>query len=136
MMLARMLLITGSLVLAAGVLCGVPFYLDIVFERPPEKVRAWRVAHATLISDGLFMLVVAILLPDLILGAPSRLVLAWSLVLSGWGFAFALAGGAWAGRRGLVPTPIGVETVFFLGHAVGAAGALVGILLLVAGLFR
>ena len=49
---------------------------------------------------------------------------------------FALAGGAWARRRGLVPWPIGGETVFFAGHAVGAAGSVLDVALLIAGLVR
>ena len=133
---ARFLLANGSLVLAAGVLCGVPFYLAIVLNWQADRVRAWRVAHATLIADGLLMLVAGILLPGLALAAPLRAALAWCLVVSGWGFVLALAGGAWAGRRGLTPWPCGVETVFFVGHAVGALGSLGGVALLAAGLLR
>jgi hypothetical protein len=134
--LARLLLANGSLVLGGGVLCGVPFYLAIVLEWPPDRIRAWRVAHATLIADGLMLLVAGILLPDLALTATPRAVLAWSLVVSGWGFVFALAGGAGAGRRGLTPWPYGVETLFFVGHGVGALGSVVGVALLIFGLLR
>ncbi len=128
----RLLLANGSLVLAVGVLCGGPFYLSIVLEWPHERMRGWRVAHATLIADGLLILVTGILLPGLVLADPWRAALAWSLVVSGWAFVFALAGGAWAGRRGLVPWPMGANTLFFIGHAVGAAGSVVGVALLAA----
>lgn len=131
---ARLLLASGALVLAVGVLCGVPFYLAIVRARPSRRVRAWRVAHATLIADGLLLLVAGVLLPTLALDAAGRAALAWSLAASGGAFVVALAGGAWAGRRGLTPRPWGVETLFFLAHGAGAAGSLVGVALLVAGL--
>lgn len=133
---ARFLLANGALVLAAGVLCGIPFYLSIVLDWPHDRARGWRVAHATLIADGLLILTAGILLPGLELGDPWRAVLAWSLVVSGWAFVFALAGGAWAERRGLVPWPVGANTVFFLGHTVGAAGSVVGVALLAAALLR
>ncbi len=131
---ARLLLVNGSLVLAAGVVCGAPYYLSIVFEWSAEKLRAWRVAHATLIADGLLLLVAGALLPSLALPARLASVLGWSFAVSAWSFVFALAGGAWAGVRGLSPAPLGLATLFFVGHAVGAAGSFVGVALLVAGL--
>ena len=91
----RFLLQNGALVLGAGVLCGVPFYLAIVLGWRPERIRAWRVAHATLLADGLLLLVVGALAPALDAGSQWREALAWSLVISGWGFVFALGGGAY-----------------------------------------
>ena len=132
----RFLLQNGALVLAAGVLCGVPFYLAIVFGWRPERIRAWRVAHATLLADGLLLLVVGALGPALDAGSQWREALAWSLVISGWGFVFALGGGAAAGRRGLVPWPLGWDSVFFVGHAVGAVGSLIGTVRLAVALIR
>jgi hypothetical protein len=127
---ARFLLQNGALVLGAGVLCGVPFFLAIVLGWGPERTRAWRVAHATLLADGLLLLVAGILLSTLPVATGLREALSWSLVLSAWAFVFALGGGAAAGRRGLVPWPPGWNTVFFLGHAVGAAGSAIGVALL------
>ncbi len=133
---ARLLLQHGALVLGAGVLCGVPFFLAIVLGWGPERTRAWRVAHATLLADGLLLLVAGILLPTLPVGRGLSEALAWSLVLSAWAFVFALGVGAAAGRRGLVPWPPGWNTLFFLGHAVGAAGSAMGVALLAVALLR
>ena len=133
---ARFLLQNGALVLGAGVLCGVPFYLAIVLGWRPERIRAWRVAHATLLADGLLLLVAGVLAPALDVGTAWREALAWSLVISGWGFVFALGGGAAAGRRGLVPWPLGWNWLFFVGHAVGASGSAIGMLLLAVALLR
>jgi len=133
---ARLLLQNGALVLGAGVLCGVPFYLAIVLGWRPERIRGWRVAHATLLADGLLLLVAGILLPALDAGSFWREALAWSLVLSAWGFVFALGGGAAAGRRGLVPWPLGWDSLFFVGHSVGAVGSAIGTALLAVALLR
>ena len=133
---ARFLLQNGALVLGAGVLCGVPFYLAIVLGWRPERIRGWRVAHATLLADGLLLLVAGILLPALDAGSFWRDALAWSLVISAWGFVFALGGGAAAGRRGLVPWPLGWDSLFFVGHAVGAVGSAIGTALLAVALLR
>lgn len=134
--LARLLLRNGALVLGAGVLCGIPFYLAIVLGWHPERIRAWRVAHATLLADGLLLLVVGILLPALQAGTAWRAALAWSLLVSAWGFVLALAGGAAAGRRGLVPRPPGWNWLFFAGHAIGASGSAIGVSLLAIALLR
>jgi hypothetical protein len=134
--LARLLLQNGALLLGAGVLCGIPFYLAIVLGWGQERIRAWRVAHATLLADGLLLLVVGILLPDLQAGTAWRAAIAWSLVGSAWGFVLALGGGAAAGRRGLVPWPPGWNWVFFAGHAIGALGSAIGVSLLAIALLR
>jgi hypothetical protein len=133
---ARLLLQNGALVLGAGVLCGIPFYLAIVLGWGPERTRAWRVAHATLLADGLLLLVAGILLPTLEAGSGWREALGGSLVVSAWAFVLALAGGAAAGRRGLVPWPPGWNWVFFAGHAVGAMGSAIGVFLLIVALLR
>lgn len=128
------LLLHGTMVLCAGVVSGVPFWLAILGHRQPGAIRAWRVAHTTLISAGLMLLVVGILVPHV---APSPSLarwLRWSLVASGYGFAFALIVGAAVGERGLDPFPPGANSVLFLGHAVGAIGSMAGLAIFVAAL--
>jgi hypothetical protein len=45
-----------------------------------------------------------------------------------------MAVGAWFGQRGLTPRPVGANTVFFLGHVIGAVGSVVGISIVLYGL--
>ncbi len=130
---ARLLSLHGTLVLLAGLLCGFPFYVSIVRSAPPDRARAWRVAHATLVAGGVLLLVAAILVPRLALEPSLLRTLATSFVASGYGFVLALAGGACVGRRGLLPRPFGLETLLFAGHVAGALGALAGTALLLCG---
>lgn len=133
---ASFLFLHGSVVLLAGLLSGTPFWLAIIRGRPSEAIRAWRVAHSTLIADGLVMLVVGLLVPHLALPEFSIRGLAWAFVSSGYGFVFALAVGAWTGHRGLTPKPYGMNTLFFLGHVVGAVGSFAGMGMVFWGLFK
>lgn len=132
----RLLLVHGTIVLSCGVLAGLPFWLAIIRERGAERIRGWRVAHATLIVNGLLLLMVALMGPQLALGATSLALAAWALVVSAYCFVFALGVGAWVGKRGLNPIPLGVNTLFFVGHAVGATGAIVGVGVVICGVLR
>jgi hypothetical protein len=108
----------------------------IIRKKGEPKVRAWRVAHSTLIIDGLMMIIVGLVVPVLSLGKPVSWLVVWPLVISGYGFVMALTVGAWKGYRGLTLKPYGMNTVLYAGHIVGASGSLVGIAALIFGLFR
>lgn len=130
----RTLVVHGTIVLLLGIVSGIPFWLAIILTRGDDSIRAWRVAHTTLLGTGLTMILVSVVLPYVQVEPPLGQWLVVSLVSAGYGFVFALIGGAAVGERGLNPVPVGVNTVFFLGHAVGAIGSFVGIVLLLVGL--
>jgi hypothetical protein len=131
---ARFLMLQGAIVVFLGVLAGFPFWLAIIRDRGPDAIRAWRVAHTTLIADGLLLLIVSLMRPHLALSGSVAWLLGWALVASAYGFVFALAVGAWVGERGLAPVPLGRNSLFFAGHAIGAGGAVVGAGLVLVGL--
>jgi hypothetical protein len=124
---ARLLLVHGGIVLFLGVLTGFPFWLAIIRGWSEERVRAWRVAHAVLIATALTMLVVGALLPQTAAGPQLLTFVSWCLLASGYGFAFAFILGALTLRRGLTPWPLGLGTILFVGHMVGAAGSVLGL---------
>ena len=132
----KCLFLNGSVVLLAGLLSGVPMGLAIIREKGEQKVRVWRVAHSTLIMDGLMMIIVGLVVPSLPLGELASGVLVWGLVISAYGFVLALTIGAWKGYRGLTPEPYGINTILYGGHIIGALGSLVGVVVLIYGLFR
>lgn len=132
----RLLLVHGVIVMCLGLLAGFPFWLAIIRDRGASRVQAWRVAHTTVLVDGLLLMVVALIGPHLRIGPALMAVVTWALVASAYGFVFALIGGAWVGERGLNPIPRGVNSLFFVGHAVGATGATVGMGLVLYGLLR
>ncbi len=133
--LARLLLIHGSIVLLFGLLSGIPFWIAIIRGRNEATIRPWRVAHSTLIACGLVMLVVSFIGPHMVLGERLRSVMIWAFVVSGYGFAFALVVGAGTGYRALIPKPFStINALLFMGHLIGAAGAVLGMFIVLYGL--
>lgn len=130
----RFLLVHGSIVLLAGLLAGIPFWLAIIGEAQSGVVRAWRVAHTTLIACGLTILVAGIVSPHLALSGGLHTFLCWAFVISGYSFVFALVVGAATGQRALTPLPLGVNTLLFAGHFIGATGAILGVCVFLYGL--
>ncbi|NLH71784.1 MAG: M28 family peptidase [Verrucomicrobia bacterium] len=130
------LLFNSAIVMLAGLLVGLPLWRAIARNESGPACRAWRVAHATLIAQGLWMLAVAVAIPRLALSNSAIWIVVWSLVAAGYGFAFAMTVGAWSGRRGLSPKPWGVNTLLFAGHAVGVIGSIVAAGLILCGALR
>ena len=132
---SRALVRHGLIVLLVGVLAGFPFWLAILGQGGAGGAAGpWRVAHATLIATGLVLMNVGFVSPWLALSPPLRALATGSLVASGYGFAFAMIVGAAVGIRGLTPWPLGIPTILFLGHLIGALGSVVGLGLTVWGI--
>ena len=132
----KYLLLNGSIVLLMGLLSGAPMILAIIQRKGEGTVRAWRVAHSTLIMDGLMVIVVGLVVPGLRIDEQTLRVLVWALIPSGYGFVLALVIGAWKGFRGLTPKPYGINTVLFGGHIIGALGSLIGVAILTWGFLK
>ncbi len=131
--LAKYMVFNGSIVLLVGLLSGAPMGSAINRKKGEETIRAWRVAHSGLIMGGVMILAVALVIPHLALSESLISILAWTFVVSGYGFVVALPLGAWKGHRGLQPKPRGINTIVYAGNMVGAGGALIGTLLLIYG---
>ena len=125
------LLLNGSIVILAGLLTGFPLRSAIL--RKGENPNAWRVAHSVLIMDGLFMLIVGMILSHFPMVGDSVWVLVWSLIAAGYGFVAAFTLGAWKGLRGLTAKPYGLNTLLFVAHSVGAGGSLLGVSIMIYG---
>ena len=133
---SKYLLYHGAIILMSGILTGLVFWLVIITGKPAESVRAWRVTHSVLIADGLLMLISALCIPHLTLDSFFIWKMVIAFIISGYGFAFAFIIGAWKGIRGLKPWPFGLNTILFVGHFSGASGSLIGVALLIYGLFH
>lgn len=125
-MSAQLIVVHGTIVLLLGLISGIPYWYVIIKRKADESIRAWRVAHTTLTICGLIMLVIGLLSALLIDVELIRLVL-WSLVVSGYSFAFALIVGAAAKRPALLPGGGVLNLLLFLGHLTGAVGAILGV---------
>src|SRR5258706_12549908 len=129
----KLLIVHGGLIRLACLLSGVPFGRAIVQGKSEAVVRAWRIAHSGLTMGGVLLLIVALVMPQLQLGASARAILVWAFVASGYGFAIALPLGAHYGHRGLTSAPPFLNRLVYCGNMIGVVGALAGTLILLWG---
>jgi hypothetical protein len=129
----KLLLLTGSTVLLAGLLSGAPMGRAIVRKLGEDAVRGWRVAHTGLTMGGIMIIAAALALPMLVLSPMLIAIAAWGFVISSVGFTVGLPLGAWKGQRGLRSKPQGINTIVYLGNMIGAWGSLVGTILMIYG---
>src|SRR5207248_1591905 len=65
MWFTKQLVLHGGIVLLIGLLCGAPLGSAVVRGKGEEAVRAWRVAHTSLVTGGILLLAVAAIAADL-----------------------------------------------------------------------
>lgn len=127
---ARYLVFHSALVLLVGLLAGMPYGRAQNRHAPDQVIRAWRLAHATLALGPALGLAIAAVLSSLSVGAPIKSWLAWSWVVSNYGFCFSLPLAALVGQGGrTMDRPLSNQLVF-VGNMVGIGGSSVGAVLL------
>jgi len=132
----KYLIFHGAIIILIGLFSGLIYWQTINRNKEPEVIRRWRIAHVFLVMEGMFIVIVGLTIPYLTLGGFAARVLVWTIASSGYGFVWAFIGGAWKGNRGLTPKPYGLNTILFLGHFIGAGGSLIGIAMLLYGVFK
>jgi hypothetical protein len=128
---ARYLIFNATLVLLVGLLCGIPYGRAILRNKSEALVRAWRLAHGSLIVGAALMLGVAAVFPQLSAETiQSQWVISLSFIVSGYGFCVSLTLAPVVGHRGLsIAGPASAKLVY-LGNIVGAGFSLLGTLAL------
>jgi len=124
--MANALVFHGAVILFIGLLCGAPLGSAAVRGKSEEKVRAWRVAHSSLIMGGILLLAIGGVSAHLRLSAFASSVLVWALVASSYAFAVVLPLAARYGHRGLSFAPPLLNRAIYCGNMAGAGGLLVG----------
>ena len=132
---ASQLALHGSVILLVGLLCGAPLGSAVARGRSEDTIRAWRVAHSSLVMGGILLLAVAGIFEKLTLAAWASGLLAWALVTSSYVFAVVLPFGARYGHRGLKYQAPLANRLMYLGNTLGALGLLVGTVVLVVGAY-
>jgi hypothetical protein len=132
----KYLIFHGAIIILIGLFSGLVYWQTIIRNKRPEVTRGWRIAHVFLVIEGIFLVIVGLIIPHLVLSGLAVRVLVWTIASSGYGFAWAFVGGAWKGYRGLTPKPYGLNTILFLGHFIGAVGSFVGIAMVIYGSFK
>src|ERR1700722_17316128 len=95
---ARHLLLHAVVVYIVGLLAGFPYGIAIVHSDSEERIRAWRLAHSSLIVGATMMVATAAVLSHLNAGPFARWFIAGSFVVSGYSFSVALPIAAWTGK--------------------------------------
>ena len=131
----KQLILHGGMILLAGLLCGAPLGSAVVRGKPEETIRAWRVAHSSLVMGGILLLAVAGIVAQLQLSAWALGLMVWAFVASSYGFAVVLPLGAHYGHRGLTSDPPLLNRVIYFGNTIGAMGLLVGTIVLLWGAY-
>ena len=131
----KLLILHGGIILLIGLLCGAPLGSAVVRRKSEETVRAWRVAHSSLVMGGVLLLAVAGVISHLKLGAFGLALLVWAFVVSSYGFALVLPLAAHYGHRGLISEPPLLNRVLYFGNVLGAAGLLLGTIVLLWGAY-
>ena len=123
----------GALIVFLGLVFGIPFGSAIVNGWGEEAVRAWKLAHLEGLMNGMLVLVLGLALPRLGLGGRKPALLAWSMIVAGYGNTVGGAVGAIAGVRGLEPEGPAMNAFVFACFMVGMWGALVAVALAIWG---
>jgi hypothetical protein len=131
----KQLVFHGAVILFIGFLCGAPLGSAIVRKKPEETVRAWRVAHTSLVAGGMLLLIVAGIVDRLRMDAWSMIAMVCAFVAGGYAFVISLPLAAWSARRGLTPTAPMANRVVYVGNVFGALALLAGGALLVSGAY-
>jgi len=126
------MILHGAAVILLGLAAGIPYALVVTGSLAGEE-RAWRMAHAEGIQNGLLMLAVAGIGGRLVLDDRRSAVLAWSLIASGYGNVIAAAIGAATGNRGLEAAAPTANIVVFALFVVAMGGVLTALALVISG---
>lgn len=121
---AVLLTSSGFLVLLIGLLCGAPMGRAINQGQAEDIIRAWRVAHSSLVGGGVMLLAISANLSRVELPATAMLLVSGALCVSVWAFTFALIFGAWNGHRG---TDRGAGTGSALTYAANMTGVILSV---------
>jgi Na+/H+-dicarboxylate symporter len=132
----RVILLNGLIILLVGALCGVPYGQSITKGWGEEAVRAWRLAHFSLVFGGVWLLAVAAVSNLLVLGARGIKILVTSVVTSAYAFLLALLVAAAFGVRGIEATGPPANLVAFAGNTLASVASVVWAVVSIAGAVR
>lgn len=124
---AAMITLHGLLVLFAGLLAGAPYGAALVDGWGEEAARAWKLAHAEGVLNGLMLLALAGCAPWLALGRVGERLVVWGAVLAAWGNVIGATLGALTGQRGLAPRGPAANWLVFVAFMFGMWGVLVAV---------
>lgn len=133
---AAMMAFNGLVVLFLGLLAGLPYGMALVDHWGDEAARAWKLAHAEGVLNGILVVALAGGASWLALGRTAERVVAWGAVLAAYGNVAGATIGALTGQRGLAPQGPAANWVVFVCFMFGMWGVLVAVPVAAAGAWR
>lgn len=133
---AAMLTFNGLVVLFLGLIAGLPYGAALVGNWGEEAARAWKLAHAEGVLNGIMVLALAGVAPWLALGRGAERVVVWGAVLAAYGNVVGATLGALTGQRGLAPQGPAANWVVFVAFMFGMWGVLVAVPVAARGAWR
>lgn len=118
----------GTVVILLGLVAGIPYALVVTGAMVGEE-RAWRMAHAEGIQNGLLVLAVAGVGGLLTLDDRKSKLCAWSLIVAAYANVIASVVGAASGNRGLAPAPPLANVIVYALFVVAIVGVLTGLVI-------
>lgn len=122
----------GTIVILLGLLAGFP-YAFVATGMMAGEERAWRMAHAEGIQNGMLMLAVSGAAGHLVLGERRSRLCVLGLVVAGYGNVAASVIGAASGNRGLEFAPPVANVVVYLLFVVAVVGVVSSLVLVALG---
>jgi hypothetical protein len=132
----RQILLHGLIVLLVGALCGVPYGQAVTKAWGDEAVRAWRLAHFSLVFGGVWLMAVAGSCHLLVLSARGIKLLVCSVVTSGYAFMVALILAALAGVRGIESSGSPANLAAFAGNVIASIASVAWAVVSIAGALK
>jgi len=83
---SKCLIFHGAIITLIGLFSGLIYWQTIIRDKRPEVIRGWRIAHVFLAMEGMFIMIVGLIIPHLALNDLAVRVLAWTMISSGYGF--------------------------------------------------
>ena len=132
----KYLVLHGAVILLIGFLCGAPLGSAIVRKKSEETIRAWRVAHTSLVGGGMLLLLLAATVNRLMMDLWSMVAMVGAFVVGSYAFVLSLPLAAWSGQRGLSAAAPFLNRVIYALNMLGALALLAGGVLLVMGAYE
>ncbi|MBC8107205.1 MAG: hypothetical protein H7Z14_11495 [Anaerolineae bacterium] len=129
-MQARYLVFHSAVVLLAGLLVGVPYGRAVRRNESDLVLRSWRLAHDTLTLGPTLGLAIAAVLSSLAVGAPIKSWIAWTWIVSNYGFCCSLPLAAVTCQRGHTMNRPLSNQLAFAGNMIGLGASSVGAVVL------
>jgi len=83
---SKCLIFHGAIIILIGLLSGLIYWQTIVRDKKSEVICSWRIAHVFLAIEGMFIMIVGLSISYLALNDIALRVLAWMMIISGYGF--------------------------------------------------